>query len=144
MERLTEKRRFKDFRPDEETTTICVDGYFEVVENYNVFSCGEESHYYLVGEAIDKLAEYEEAEEQGLLLRLPCKVGDTVYCFDYPRSDIVVVVEEKIEKILIYEDDLTIETDGGYYLPPMFGKLIFTTRAEAEAALEKMKGEEHE
>ena len=28
---------------------------------------------------IDKLAEYEEAEEQGLLLRLPCKIGDTVY-----------------------------------------------------------------
>ena len=26
-----------------------------------------------------KLAEYEDLEEQGLLLRLPCKVGDTVY-----------------------------------------------------------------
>ena len=26
-----------------------------------------------------KLADYEDAEEQGLLLRLPCKVGDTVY-----------------------------------------------------------------
>lgn len=29
--------------------------------------------------AIAKLAAYESAEEQGLLLRLPCKVGDTVY-----------------------------------------------------------------
>ena len=28
---------------------------------------------------INKLAAYEDAEEQGLLLRLPCKVGDTVY-----------------------------------------------------------------
>ena len=27
----------------------------------------------------DKLAEYEDLEEQGLLLKLPCKVGDTVY-----------------------------------------------------------------
>lgn len=26
----------------------------------------------------DKLGEYERAEEQGLLVRLPCKVGDTV------------------------------------------------------------------
>lgn len=26
-----------------------------------------------------KLKDYEDAEEQGLLLRLPCKVGDTVY-----------------------------------------------------------------
>ena len=29
--------------------------------------------------AIQKLAEYEDLEEQGLLLKLPCKVGDTVY-----------------------------------------------------------------
>ena len=28
---------------------------------------------------IDKLAEYEDAQEQGLLIRLPCKVGDIVY-----------------------------------------------------------------
>lgn len=28
---------------------------------------------------IDKLAEYGDLEEQGLPLRLPCKVGDTVY-----------------------------------------------------------------
>lgn len=29
--------------------------------------------------AFDKLAEYEDLEEQGFLLKLPCKVGDTVY-----------------------------------------------------------------
>lgn len=29
--------------------------------------------------AIEKLATYEDLEEQGLLVRLPCKVGDTVY-----------------------------------------------------------------
>ena len=28
---------------------------------------------------IEKLAAYEDAEEQGLLLKLPCKVGDTVW-----------------------------------------------------------------
>lgn len=32
-----------------------------------------------IREMINKLAEYEDLEEQGLLLRLPCKVGDTVY-----------------------------------------------------------------
>lgn len=29
--------------------------------------------------AAHKLAEYEDAEEQGLLVRLPCRVGDVVY-----------------------------------------------------------------
>lgn len=33
-----------------------------------------------INEAIKKLADYEDAEEQGMLLRLPCKVGDTVHC----------------------------------------------------------------
>lgn len=32
-----------------------------------------------VTNALNKLAEYEDLEEQGLLLRLPCKVGDTVF-----------------------------------------------------------------
>lgn len=29
--------------------------------------------------AVERLAEYEDAEEKGLLVHLPCKVGDTVY-----------------------------------------------------------------
>ena len=61
----------------------------------------------------DKLQVYEELEEQGLLLRLPCKVGQTVYAFGYPRTDIVV--EEEVEKILVWENGMSIETDGGYY-----------------------------
>ena len=31
-----------------------------------------------------KLKDYEDAEEQGLLLRLPCKVGDTVWVVTSP------------------------------------------------------------
>lgn len=32
-----------------------------------------------IGEAVDKLAAYEDAEEQGQILRLPCKVENTIY-----------------------------------------------------------------
>ena len=39
-----------------------------------------------------KLGEYEDAEEQELLLRLPCKVGDTLYRID---------TDEKIENVEI-------------------------------------------
>lgn len=34
---------------------------------------------YLSGDAADKLAAYEDAEEQGRLVILPCKVGDVVW-----------------------------------------------------------------
>jgi len=43
----------------------------EVAEPYNRSQANEFAK---------KLAQYEDLEEQGLLVRLPCKVGDTVYC----------------------------------------------------------------
>lgn len=33
--------------------------------------------------AIDKLAHYEDLEERGLLVELPCKVGDTIYSIEH-------------------------------------------------------------
>ena len=38
-----------------------------------------EMTYEDIRKVLRKLAEYEDLEEQGLLLRLPIKVGDTVY-----------------------------------------------------------------
>lgn len=153
MKRLTEKRRFKDFRPDEEITTICVDGYFEVVDNYNNFSCGKESHYYLVGEAIDKLAEYEDAEEQGLLLRIPCKVGDTVFhrkeyaatftgIREYQITNIMISQNKKGEwtkkyRAMMWLDGKTIDCPINFAFDDI-GKTVFLTKAEAEKALAEM------
>ena len=82
-----------------------------------------------ISKAIDKLAEYEQAEEDGLLIRLPCKVGDTAYTFN--------VIENKVEEINV--DTLAfimfISEFGA------LGKTVFLTKAEAEQALAKMKGE---
>lgn len=40
--------------------------------------CGTDE-YPVLNAVADKLGEYERAEEQGMLVRLPCKVGDIVY-----------------------------------------------------------------
>ena len=81
---------------------------------------------------IEKLCHYEEAEEQGLLLRLPCKVGDVVYCIDEEWEDIY---DNDTRYLYVAEDR--------FYLDMLdnIGKSVFLTQAEAEAALEKMKGE---
>ena len=52
----------------------------------NCIKCAEE-HEQLV-EWLEELKFYKEAEEQGLLVRLPCKVGDMVWDndFGYPES----------------------------------------------------------
>lgn len=72
-----------------------------------------------------KIGEYEDAEEQGLLLRLPCKVGDTVYS----------VVKDGLQ---IIELKFSLEL----YARRMsdFGKTVFLTKEEAEQALADMKG----
>lgn len=53
--------------------------WFKDAENGNAHlePCEMTAHHNRM--ALDKLATYEDAEEQGLLLRLPCKVGDKVY-----------------------------------------------------------------
>lgn len=152
MERLTEKRRFKFFRPDEETTTVCVDGYFEMVENDDDFFGGKETHYYLAGEAIDKLADYEDAEEQGLLLRLPCKVGDKIYQIPSKVNYDLNIVNRHPENNKVYEQpvySIQMWNNTTYILntcdgldcvrSDSFKETWFLTKAEAEKALAEME-----
>lgn len=70
MDRLTVDygKKFSPFRYAMKDGSDAEIGYFK---NYDAFY----SHMLMV----QKLGEYEDLEEQGLLLRLPCKVGDTVY-----------------------------------------------------------------
>lgn len=49
--------------------------------------------------AIEKLADYEDLEEQGLLVRLPCKVGDDVYIIG--SSAIIRVIQPSHTLVLL-------------------------------------------
>lgn len=93
-----------------------------------------------------KLAAYEDTEEQGLLVRLPCKVGDTVYA---PTRNFVSEFRVSQFDFGGYEESylwvnwyLTKGITGNFRIDGIkayeIGKTVFLTRAEAEAAL---KGE---
>ena len=99
---------------------------------------------------IEKLAEYEDLEEQGLLLRLPCKVGSPLYRI-YKKPIKCTAYGE-------YKDDYACqgcekECDSSYIwaiykykadmktivcLSDEFGKTIFTTQVEVEKKLKEM------
>lgn len=70
-----------------------------------------------------RLRELAEADKDGRLVVLPCKVGDTVYILrrTFDGADVVGEAE-------LWWDDI-----------PQFGKNVFLTREEAEKALEAMK-----
>lgn len=137
MERLTEK--FKDGR------NILRKGITDI------FHVG--FGRFFEGEAVDKLAEYEDLEEQGKLLKLPVAVGDMVYhlcAFSSGESEIIemkVCCVEPCGAIRNHKGVCEIwnvyaETDytKGYFKFFDFGKTVFLTRPEAERALAEMEG----
>lgn len=103
----------------------------------------------------EKLKQYEDLEEQGRLLRLPCKVGDTVYVvtspfnvfddIEYDENMKDEVYESYVSSVSFYESGeqyriyakATNHFIGAYFRECDFGKTVFFTREEAESKLKE-------
>ena len=73
--------------------------------------------------AYKKLVEYDDLEEQGLLLRLPCKVGDRLYRIDF----LGFIISDTVHSIHILQNIAYLEMnylDKDIYLSEV-GKTIF-------------------
>lgn len=95
-----------------------------------------------------KLKDYEDAEEQGLLLRLPCKVDDMVWITDFGKlcayritGYSFGVAEDYINEpvseteLVFYYENLSM---AGSFAMSAIGKSVFLTKEEAEQALKQM------
>lgn len=76
-----------------------------------------------VNTAIKKLSDYEDLEEQGKLLKLPCAEGDTVYAVEPDKEKLSTQL-----KITKYPFDIK--------MLKLIGNSIFVTPEEAEAVLQ--------
>lgn len=111
--------------------------------------CGENSYDYK-NFLIEKLGKYEDLEEQGRLIKLPCKVGDVVYAY----CDEFGILEYEVDSIVI---DKHITYQCSSYSEPIgdcpsecldviepdildFGETVFLTKSEAEAKLKELRG----
>lgn len=116
---------------------------------YNLRDIAEHGSDELLYEIANRLAEYEDMEEQGLLVRLPCKVGDTLWVTgrdNVPRE--MELEAPDIRTVCTDEDNLCMSTcnrkpDGfcAYRLRndgADIGKTVFLTREAAEKALEEV------
>ena len=151
MERLTERT----------ADGILVKENYEKETLKTLYSCyGEKPnpHYTNCEEgycAIEKLADYEDAEEQGRLIKLPCNVGDTVWDNDFGRPCAYTITafsfgecEEYIckpvttkEVVFYYENSSGSIT--GSFAESAIGKSVFLNKSEAEAKLKELRGEEN-
>lgn len=74
---------------------------------------------------LEKLAEYEDLEEQGRLPKLPCKVGDDVYYILGIPNETPCTIDKCTFKL----SDIN-----------KIGKTLFLTREEAKAKLKELRG----
>ena len=144
MERLTKRIEDENTLLTEVGDTACKC----FCDNYTLSGCWECP----VGKAIEKLAEYEDLEEQGLLVRLPCKVGDMVWdndfghpesyeikAFSYGYCDSYVEPDIGIEDEIIFYYENSDGSITGAFPMSKIGKTVFLTREDAEKKLEEMK-----
>mgnify|MGYP000725991019 CR=1 FL=1 len=96
-----------------------------------------------------KLKEYEDLEEQGRLVILPCKVGDTVYAIGFNNNK-PIIYESVVLSILITEKEIAFNVKVDEFginsklKQSMFDKTVFLAKSEAEAKLKELKGGENE
>ena len=95
-----------------------------------------------LAEWLEELKSYKEAEEQGLLVRLPCKVGDTVYV---PTRNFISELRIIMVSVDMHGTYFRWMLSSGIY-PNLdgfsgskLGKTVFLTREEAEKKLEELE-----
>lgn len=90
---------------------------------------------------IKKLADYEDAEEQGLLLRLPVAVGEEVYCIAN-FGEGYEICKNYVTSYQTAPKEIGGVIARGYMGANLgiVGKTVFATKEEAESALAEKGG----
>lgn len=104
----------------------------------------------------ERIKEFQHLEEQGRLLKLPCKVGDTVWDNDCGRPCAYTITafsfgecEEYIcepvttKEVVFYYANSSGSITGSF-AESEIGKSVFLNKSEAEAKLKELRGGENE
>ena len=128
MDRLTKRIKF----PDGGGTVDFANGKTEFLRD----------HAAGVRALFEKLAHYEDLQEAGRLVELPCELGDCIYDIsefangcEYP--EVYVIKAYYIELSLDERGEINFCIGGYDYKKEDFGKTVFLTREEAETALKQ-------
>ena len=99
---------------------------------------------------LNKLGSYEDAEEEGRLIELPCALGDTVYTNHSMQGWYMHRKNRPYEAKVVFigingvDNSMNVELGEGKMLQFRFsdiGKKVFLTKSEAEAALKECEKE---
>lgn len=82
----------------------------------------------------EEFKQYKKLDEDGLLLKLPCKVGDTVYVLDVDDK----IIDESTILSIHYNNEWEFDSDEIYFCESDIGHTVFITREEAEKQLKEL------
>lgn len=143
MERLTERSKNSDMVWFKDTEN----------EGMRLEPCEMSAHHSRI--ALEKLAAYEDAEEQGLFLRLPCGIGTDIYYIPSEENFRLNLLDghgeenrvfhQTVDRITFRKNRWYMECDydleygtGRILLDTSYGVTWFLTSEEAEAKLAEM------
>lgn len=119
-------------------------------EGMTIRQLAEDERWKALDQIAEKLTNMEQMEEHGMLVRLPCKVGDTVYTLSY-RYDCKNDYDCKVPRQWKCEENIPCEYEKKEYfvkksqfclsMMNSLGKTVFLTREEAEKALEELQND---
>lgn len=112
--------------------------------------------YFLTREEVEEYERYKKLKEQEKLVELPCKVGDVIWDNDFGSPCAYTITAFSFGECEDYIDEPATNKEIIFYYSNSSGsitgsfaeseirKTVFLTRAEAEAKLKELRGEENE
>lgn len=93
---------------------------------------------------LNRLADYEDLEEQGRLIELPCTVGDVLYKITHPWKQLPKVTKYRVKNFKTIKNgqklQIEVQADSSPCKSWANFENFYTTKEEAEAKLEELKG----
>ena len=149
MERLTLDEAIKHAKEVAKTNRAEATYNFPDLKEYydNCSECANQHNQ--LAEWLEELKSYKDAEEQGLLVRLPCKVGDTVYRVNAGAKQPIIPMTVSEIHFLCYKNECAVRFDAigkedmgeSCYRLEDIGRIVFLTHEEAEKKLEEMQND---
>ena len=80
----------------------------KAIPKQDMINCGHQR-------CMNKLAHYEDLEENGRLIELPCKVGDTINAFRYSEEKGKYIISDTVTGVSFGKGKITVRTKSKFY-----------------------------
>ena len=137
MERLTLDNAIKYIKEVVRKNRINKEKNTIIIPNSFISSNDCADKYGQVAKWLEELKSYKDLEEQGLLVRLPCKLNGTLYSVNYSNKTIAentiikISINDHVKRFYCIDDNLR----ERIFFSRRIGENVFLTREEAEKKL---------